>query len=563
MKKRYHQFAFLSVAALAVLALFLVSVLPAQDPSPSNENILYEESIKKDGHPKMEYALYQMVRIHVAGEPSTPCPLVQKREEELMAGDIVRVIVEVPSSALSQSGGIKVAVKAQKLIETLGGEVESIQKNRIQCLLSLKTLVQLADSPSVKYIRFPLREFSMETSEGVAATGANSWHSTLPYRGNGAKVGVLDIGFKGYFSLLGTELPPSVTAQSFRNDNDISANTVHGTACAEIVYDMAPDASLYLANYSTLSNKENAVNWLISQGVDVITASTGGFITGAGDGTTGPYGEIVNTAHNAGVPWVNASGNAARDHYQGTWSDPDSDNRHNFTAGSEICDFWVPSWTAVSASLKWYDWGSWDGTDYSGSDQDYDLQLLIWSGGWWWHVAYSFNWQTGSQWPTEFIGYWWSGSSTYWGVRILKYSATKNVKFDLFISGNSGSIEHPVAAGSLIIPADSENSITVGANNYTSPYLIHSYSSQGPNLAGLIKPDIAAPSGVTTDSYGYTNFYGTSAAAPHVGGAIALMVGKTPYTPLEVWAILKGRAADLGVSGKDNVYGHGRLTLEK
>ena len=48
-----------------------------------------------------------------------------------------------------------------------------------------------------------------------------------------------------------------------------------------------------------------------------------------------------------------------------------------------------------------------------------------------------------------------------------------------------------------------------------------SFSSWGPNHDGEPKPDIAAPDGLTTSSYGPTGFYGTSAAAPAAAAAIA------------------------------------------
>gem|GEM_PF-6286135 len=51
--------------------------------------------------------------------------------------------------------------------------------------------------------------------------------------------------------LLGKELPASVVAHSFRSDQDIFANEVHGTACAEIICDMAPNTRLWLVNFST------------------------------------------------------------------------------------------------------------------------------------------------------------------------------------------------------------------------------------------------------------------------------------------------------------------------
>src|SRR5947207_14401248 len=37
----------------------------------------------------------------------------------------------------------------------------------------------------------------------------------------------------------------------------------HGTACAEIVYDMAPGATLYLVNFTTEVDLGNAINWLV------------------------------------------------------------------------------------------------------------------------------------------------------------------------------------------------------------------------------------------------------------------------------------------------------------
>ncbi len=48
------------------------------------------------------------------------------------------------------------------------------------------------------------------------------------------KIAILDVGFTGYSSLLGTELPASVTTQSFYTGSDIEGYTDHGTACAEI-----------------------------------------------------------------------------------------------------------------------------------------------------------------------------------------------------------------------------------------------------------------------------------------------------------------------------------------
>ncbi|MFO7971377.1 MAG: DUF4214 domain-containing protein, partial [Desulfobacterales bacterium] len=56
--------------------------------------------------------------------------------------------------------------------------------------------------------------------------------------------------------------------------------------------------------------------------------------------------------------------------------------------------------------------------------------------------------------------------------------------------------------------------------------------------------------------------YGTSAAAPHVAGASALVKQKYPlYSPKQIRSYLASNALDLGAQGKDNVYGSGLVQL--
>ena len=95
--------------------------------------------------------------------------------------------------------------------------------------------------------------------------------------------------------------------------------------------------------------------------------------------------------------------------------------------------------------------------------------------------------------------------------------------------------------------------------------VIEFFSSQGPTTDGRIKPDISAPDGVATVSYGDSfgfAFFGTSASAPHMAGAIALMKSRFGVFSLDdVQQILYGRALDRGVAGMDNIYGRGRLDV--
>ncbi|NIM11398.1 MAG: S8 family serine peptidase [Candidatus Aminicenantes bacterium] len=475
-------------------------------------------------------------------------------------------------SAKTREIAIKQAAsRVRSRIEGLGGQVEKSYNYMIRCNIDIQSLRELAQIPQVRSIRLPIKPHLHVISEGVQLSGANLYHDLPPFKSGGVKVCVLDAGFKHYQDLLGVELPETVTVRSFTDSGDIEADEVHGTACAEIVHDMAPDAELYLANIYWDSDVQDAVNWAIQQEVDIISYSLGSY-WGAGDGT-GYMDFFARQAKNAGILWATSAGNSANDHWSGTFNDPDEDGWHNFSGDDEILDFYVPAqmgidW-GVEATLKWYDWGTWnDQTGYSGSHQDYDLYLYVWDAdtNQWEEVEKSENRQPWYKWPFEYTNLWYSMDDTYWGVAIRKNQATKNVFFDLYIPTHSkGTLEYLVPEGSITYPADSPNIIAVGAIDAVEGFY-HYYSSQGPTIDGRIKPDIAAPSWVSTSGYAYgprltEGFAGTSAACPHVAGAIALLKGKTPFTLDQILQIIYARAIDMTYPGPDNITGWGQLNL--
>lgn len=111
--------------------------------------------------------------------------------------------------------------------------------------------------------------------------------------------------------------------------------------------------------------------------------------------------------------------------------------------------------------------------------------------------------------------------------------------------------------------------VTAGATN--SGDNIASFSSRGPvtvwsdytDSSPLIDPDISAP-GVDVVSTkwggGYTTMSGTSMAAPHVAGVIALMLDANPNLSVaKCDSIIEMTSLDLGSGGKDNTYGAGRI----
>jgi len=138
------------------------------------------------------------------------------------------------------------------------------------------------------------------------------------------------------------------------------------------------------------------------------------------------------------------------------------------------------------------------------------------------------------------------------------------VVFDIF---NTHDLQFQNATGSILVPGDSNNVMTVGAVAWNNPATLEYFSSQGPAKHGasgpdVYKPDIVAPDGVSTATYGTTAFYGTSAAAPYAAGAAALVKQQFPgFSPIEIRSYLENLAVDLGPAGKDNQFGSGRLNL--
>jgi len=114
------------------------------------------------------------------------------------------------------------------------------------------------------------------------------------------------------------------------------------------------------------------------------------------------------------------------------------------------------------------------------------------------------------------------------------------------------------------------NFFSVGAlDGNISSLPISSISSRGPTyctgLGNQIKPEVSAP-GVDVRSSipngGYLYWGGTSMAAPHVAGAIALLKQVFPNkTGTELKQMLYNTATDLGPVGEDNTYGKGVIDV--
>src|SRR5262249_38965271 len=131
----------------------------------------------------------------------------------------------------------------------------------------------------------------------------------------------------------------------------------HGTAVAEIVHEMAPDAQLYLVCFDDILSLINAEDFVKTHGVKVVNFSIEFFNVGRGtDDSSDFVDSIVADARANGILWVNSAGNDATTHWSGTFVDTDADGLTEWAPGDESNDFSVPPNTTFCGLLKWDEW---------------------------------------------------------------------------------------------------------------------------------------------------------------------------------------------------------------
>ncbi len=457
---------------------------------------------------------------------------------------------------------------------------------------------------------------------------ADEW-AAAGYNGSGVNLAVFDFGFTGYASLQASGDLPSganLVLKDYSADYTFGdTGYEHGAACAEIAYDMAPSAKVYLYAWGTDAEFGNAVADYETNvsGKKVATMSIGWVNAGPYDGT-GPIDDIVNTAANTyGIFWANSAGNARKEHYSWTSTQYSTGNSVAFGTGNiegigpTSGSVWnIPAGNTITVFLEWNDWNT--ARTANNSHVDYDLYLLKWTGSTWSQVASSVGNQcSGTTPPTEEISFTTTATTNpYYGVVVQRYTTgcTNNFghwmelfTFNGFYTAGTGSVNsfwYVNECNSLTIPADATGAVATGAtfwgddSNSSNDYGLETFSSFGPrNASGgtnpgttVNKPDVVAPEGVSTETYGASNsvnyanggdgFWGTSGAAPHVAGAAADVWTLYPsYTLAQVRNYLQGEAiykaggstcggtlaAVSSVSPQsgtqNNRYGWGRLNL--
>jgi subtilisin family serine protease len=138
---------------------------------------------------------------------------------------------------------------------------------------------------------------------------------------------------------------------------------------------------------------------------------------------------------------------------------------------------------------------------------------------------------------------------------------------NIFAAGNEGP-----DTMSIVNPAnradDSLTCFAVGAVDSDDDTTIYYRSSRGPSECniGAVKPNVVAPGVNIVSSIPEDPFYvvrsGTSMAAPHVAGAVAILRQKNPDATVDdIKTAILNSAYDLGTEGPDNDFGWGLIDI--
>jgi subtilisin family serine protease len=277
---------------------------------------------------------------------------------------------------------------------------------------------------------------------------------------------------------------------------------------------------------------ENAAEWAVREGIDVVSMSMSFFNNSFNDGTGG-INDAVDILAAGGVLLVDSAGNYAEEHWVGDYADPDRDGDMDFPWGSSYLPvFYAAGVHSVVAS--------WDEFRNCG-DTDFDVYVYDRDGN---VVGRSEDAQDAAAdhcSPVERVRLTAATRDWYW-VRVVLRAGDPSTRVAIYAREGSAWRTEP---GALADPASHPSAFTVGAVR-AAGYVgnaAEAFSSTGPTHAGVPKPDIAGPDGLSTAVYGELGFYGTSASTPAVAGALALLLSEDPtLSPREAADILVANA---------------------
>ena len=450
------------------------------------------------------------------------------------------------------------------------------------------------------------------TSQGDAAMRADDARSNSGEDGSGVQVGVLSDSYNQNSGASTTASDDTSSGDLPSSDQitileDLGPASDEGRAMMQIVHDVAPGAKL--AFHTALGGQAN-----FAEGIRDLAAAGSGVITddiiyfAEPMFQDGVIADAVEDVGGDGVAYFSAVGNNFGNSHQDTFTDsnigflgPNGGSLHDFGGGDIFQEVTIPQGATVTFSFQWVDPYASVSSAGTGADTDLNLYLIAQDSS---LVARSDLQNEGGD-PIEVLtiendgsvdadndG---SGDTTFSLMIECTTGCTGTEKPDemryVFFGSGVTVNEHKNGGPTSYGHTQAENSHSVAAAAYfdtpefgTSPPEVEPFSSEGgipiyfdddgnrlSSSKTLRVPAVTGPDGGNTTFFGQDidrtsdpesdtdpNFFGTSAAAPHVAGVAALMRSKDPTLTLsQLYTELENTAIDMNTSGYDRRTGYG------
>ena len=429
-------------------------------------------------------------------------------------------------------------------------------------------------------------------TQGDVAHGADQLRAASGATGAGAVVGVLSDSYDclggATADIASGNLPANVVV--LRDAADAGGcNGVRdeGRAMLQIVHDIAPSASLAFhtalggtaafANGILRLRSESAARVIVD---DLLYLTEPMF-------QDGPIAQAVDSVAAQGALYFSAAGNNGRQSYVAPFRTsgrrgylPRSD-RHDFDAGAgvdDLLDVAIGAGQTVNVVLQWSD-PFFSVSGAPGASIDIDLLLYTATGT---PVAGSIIDNVGGD-AVELLSYANPGAAATFRIGIEHRNGPLPATIKLVWFGALTPQEHATLSSTIYGHPNAAGARATGAAYFAStpnfgvvPPQPETFTSTGgtpilfdtvgqPVLAQRPKPELVGADGVDntvfgtdTDGNGRPNFFGTSAAAPHVGGVAALLLEIAPdATRTRILAALQDTAVDMAAPGVDELTGAG------
>jgi uncharacterized repeat protein (TIGR01451 family) len=457
------------------------------------------------------------------------------------------------------------------------------------------------------------------TTEGDLTHRAFDARGTFGVNGAGLKIGVLSDSANATGALTSAQatgdMPPTCPGPGgpcVSVVHDFPGGSDEGTAMMEIIFDMAPGASLFFetADVSEANFAASILDLRNAQNCDIIVDDV--FYFDESPFQDGVVAQAVNSVAVSGALYFSSAGNEGNvdsgtaGYFEGDFNDAGSaafvfpggaktGTIHNFgTVGTPINGDIITA-RGNAYTLNWSD-------AHGASGNDYDLFLVDSAGV---VKAQSTNIQSGTQNPFEQI----NPPALVAGDRLVVFKTTaaavrafaiNTIRGTLTVVTGGQTHGHSAASGTASGQGVGVGSFSVSAtpaagafgpgaptgpfpNPFTTANMVEPFTSDGPrrvfyNAAGTAitpgnllfgtnggevrnKPDITAADGVSTTlpgNSGLNPFFGTSAAAPHAAAIAALIKSVNPaLTQTQIRTALISTALDIMAAGYDRDSGNG------